>query len=109
MLGCCGIDCAQCGAFQATAANDDAQRRRVAADWSARYHTTFTLDQINCVGCTAEGCHVGYAERFCAIRQCCLARHLPHCARCDAYPCGILGRFHAEVPAARAHLQALRG
>ena len=49
MIACCGLDCSQCGAYQATQANDDAKRAAVAGEWSERYNVEVSPDQINAV------------------------------------------------------------
>ena len=108
MFGCCGINCFECGAYLATQADDDAKRRQVAEQWSVEYNTTFSAEQINCDGCTSDGCHVGYAEHFCAIRKCCMGKGLATCADCVEFACAELQKFLDDVPNARANLESLR-
>jgi hypothetical protein len=38
MIACCGLDYSQCGAYQATQANDDTKRAAVAKEWSGLFN-----------------------------------------------------------------------
>jgi hypothetical protein len=108
MFGCCGNHCSQCGAYLATQADDDAKRREVAREWTVEYNTPFSPEQINCVGCTAEGVHIGFTENICAIRKCCMGKGHPTCADCASYPCDELSTFLERIPEAKANLERLR-
>ena len=37
MIAVCGLDCATCGGYLATQANDEAWKERVAAEWREAY------------------------------------------------------------------------
>ena len=51
----CGLDCGQCDARRATVNDDRALREATAALWSELNHTEILPDQIDCLGCRAEG------------------------------------------------------
>ena len=66
MIACCGLDCSQCGAYQATQANDDTKRAAVAKEWSERYNVDVRPDQITCNGCRSDGQKFYYCSDLCA-------------------------------------------
>ncbi len=109
MLGCCGNNCSECGAYLATMADDDAKRQIVADEWAIKHNGTFLPENINCVGCTAEGVHVGFAENICTIRKCCMDKGHSTCAVCESYSCEELDAFFRDVPEAKVNLESLRG
>ena len=109
MFGCCGNNCSECGAYLATQADDDVKRKEVADKWTIEYNTPFLPKQINCVGCTAKGVHVGFAESFCTIRKCCMGKKHSTCAECESYPCEELQGFFEGVPEAKVNLESTRG
>ena len=106
LIGSCGLDCAKCGAYLATQADDDAQRAEVAQEWSARYGTDIKPEQINCDGCRAEGSKFSYCN-VCELRKCGIDKGVENCARCAEYPCAQLEEFFQVAPEARAALEAL--
>ena len=78
----CGLDCESCEARLATADNDDALRRKVAALWSELNGVTITPEMIHCVGCRIDGVKTPYCEALCPIRQCALGRKAETCGNC---------------------------
>jgi hypothetical protein len=107
MIACCGLDCSQCGAYQATQANDDAKRAAVAKEWSERYNVDIKPDQISCDGCRSGGQKFYYCSDMCEIRKCCVQKGLANCAVCDMYACDKLEEFFALAPEARLALEKL--
>jgi hypothetical protein len=108
MLSVCGLDCAACPALIAHKTNDQALRSRTAAEWSKQFGVEIKPEDINCVGClTLEGPHIGHCSQ-CEIRQCGLGRNVKNCALCDDYGCETITSFLANVPPAKANLEALR-
>ena len=87
MIGFCGIDCAKCEAFIATASNDNALRAKIAAQWAKDYNAPITAEQINCTGCKSTGVKVYYCENMCEIRKCATGRNLEVCTACADYAC----------------------
>ena len=63
MIGYCGLDCEQCGAFIATRTNDDALRVKVAEEWARLYNAPIKPEHINCTGCQAPGIRTYYCDR----------------------------------------------
>ncbi|MGD2175234.1 MAG: DUF3795 domain-containing protein [Candidatus Brocadiaceae bacterium] len=109
MIAFCGLDCARCDAFQATLADDDEARRRIAAAWSdpeAGYG--LSPEDIVCDGCLVQDGRVMSFCRDCPIRQCGLSRGVENCAHCDEYPCARLRPCHERSPQAREALQRIR-
>lgn len=107
LLAYCGIDCGACPALIATRTNDDALRRKIAAEWSQSFGHDLKPEQINCTGCTSEGAHINYCA-MCEIRKCARGRQLANCALCADYGCATLAGFLKNAPEAKARLEALR-
>jgi hypothetical protein len=108
MIGCCGIDCSECGAYIANKENDDTKRVEVAKEWSDQYNADIKPEQIFCNGCTSEGPWFFYTENICEIRKCCMGKSLSNCASCEEYPCDKLEGFFKQVPDARRSLDSFR-
>jgi len=110
MIAFCGLVCTDCAAYQATQADDDAARERVAALWRKEYGAPFKAADINCDGCVSNSTRlVGHCSE-CDIRACGLARSVANCAHCADYEtCAKLARFFGSVPEAKAVLDAVRG
>ena len=79
----CGLDCEACEARLATINDDNALRRKVAAEWSELNHVTITPEMINCTGCRIEGVKTPYCESLCPVRQCARSRDYENCGSCD--------------------------
>jgi hypothetical protein len=108
MRAYCGLDCGSCGAYTATANNDDAARERVAAEWGKAFGHHVTTADINCLGCASEsGPWYQYCSA-CGIRACAHERQVPNCAHCDDYVCDTLRPFVGQAPAAWDWLNAER-
>lgn len=108
MIAYCGLDCFECGAYQATQADDDDQRRTVAATWSKEYDAEIEPQDINCLGCLSDGEVLFHHCEVCEIRQCGQKKDLLNCAYCDDFACSALTDFFVFVPEAEARLVALR-
>ena len=107
MIACCGLDCSQCGAFKATAADDDAMRRQIAEEWSKTFGHPIAPEDINCTGCRGTGARLNYCD-VCEIRKCAVGQQLDTCAECPEYSCGKLEDFLKNAPAAKENLENLR-
>jgi len=104
----CGLDCSVCPAFIAHQTGDRALQEKTAKEWKAAFHFDFTPEMVDCVGCTtAEGVHIGHCSE-CEIRKCGTAKKVDNCAVCADYPCPIIAGFIANVPSAKANLEAIR-
>ncbi|HVP57669.1 MAG TPA: DUF3795 domain-containing protein [bacterium] len=108
MIAYCGIDCSKCGAFLATAANDDALRAKTSAEWSKAYGVEIPPAAINCTGCRSTGVKFSYCESGCEIRKCSSKSGLDTCADCPDYACDKLKSFHEMAPEPKQTLDALR-
>lgn len=108
MISRCGLVCSVCPAYIAARENDDAKRAEVATLWSKQFNMDIKPEEVDCVGCLAEGVHGGYC-RMCAIRKCAIERGLDSCARCDVYPCDELEKVLSMEPACRKRLDKIRG
>jgi len=104
----CGIVCSDCPAFKATQADDDAERRRVAKQWTEQYGAEHTMEDINCDGCLSKGPRIYRHCRTCEIRNCGLNRHVENCAYCEDYACGKLAKLFAEYQPAKDVLDGIR-
>lgn len=107
MVAFCGLDCALCEAFVATARNDDALRVKVAAEWAKAYNVPIKPEHINCTGCNSTGVKTYYCEQMCEIRKCAVERRFGTCAECSDFPCGKLDEVFKQAPQAKDTLTAL--
>ena len=108
-LGFCGLDCAECEAYQLTQAGDEEGKLALLEKWRLEYDSPgMTLASISCDGCTGEGRLGGYCDA-CPVRACGLAHGVVNCAYCEDYEtCATLQDFIAEIPGARGNLEAVR-
>ncbi len=114
IIGCCGLNCAECPVFIATAKNNSKLKRTTANEWSTRYEDFLEKPlepkDINCTGCyskatTFMGC------QNCLIRKCCGGKRYRTCAQCANFEnCEMLNGFfdfgHQE---AKQNLEKIRG
>lgn len=110
IIAFCGLVCSECEAYQATQANDQAWKERIAQKWREEYHADgITADAVNCDGCqTVGGRTIGYCAE-CKIRACGRERGVSTCAACADYPgCQLIQDFIKQVPSAKTTLDALR-
>jgi len=108
IIAACGLDCAACPAYIATATNDNALRKKTAEEWSGIYGGSISAETINCHGCFAtDGVQFGHCSQ-CGMRKCVTDQKLANCAQCADYPCEQLSGFFAHVPMAKANLDELR-
>jgi hypothetical protein len=103
----CGLDCGECHAFHAVERLTAEERQAVAEKWNVEFGGTHTVVNIDCVGCTLEGHHAPYCSE-CAIRKCGAEKAVATCAECADYGCDKLMGFLADVPDAKANLEARR-
>jgi len=110
MIAVCGLDCGSCEAHQATQANDEQAKERIAAKWRVEYNNpTCDVAYVTCDGCRAFGGRLGGHCLECDIRACGVARQLPNCGYCDDFEtCEKLSRFLKAVPFVRATLEDVR-
>lgn len=99
-LGYCGLNCAECPVFIATATNDEELRRKTADEWSGLYAEFIGKDRLKPEDMNCSGCRSGVNRYIgcmtCPIRACCREKGLDTCASCDRYEtCGILNGFYA--------------
>ena len=104
----CGLICSECEAYRATQANDADAIAAVAVEWSQRYGTAFSPDDIWCDACTSASERTARHTRECPVRPCALRRGVATCAECSDYRCEQLTRVHRLVPQAQETLDAIR-
>lgn len=108
MIAYCGLICSECEAYKATQKDDMAALARVAKKWSEEFGGTLTAKDCICDGCIGSGRQIGHCSE-CQIRACAAAMDIPNCAHCiDFETCPKLDGFLANVPDARATLEAVR-
>jgi hypothetical protein len=110
VIAVCGLDCAACGGYQATQANDEAAKERVAAKWRQEYNIpNLTAAGVTCDGCTTVSGQTCFHCPHCATRTCGLEHKVANCAHCADYEgCAKLAGFFAAVPTAKARLDEIR-
>jgi RecJ-like exonuclease len=104
----CGIICSDCPTFKATRMDDDAERRRVAKQWTKQYDKEFKMEDINCDGCLTEGLRVFSYCNVCEIRKCAKERKVENCAYCGDYACEKLSKLFDEFGPAKEVLDEIR-
>jgi hypothetical protein len=108
LIGCCGINCAECDARKATIANDDNLRKITAEKWSIEFNSPgITWEMINCTGCRQEGPKFSHCLE-CGIRNCATAKGFNTCGDCpELETCSIVAGILQAVPGALDNLKSL--
>lgn len=111
IIAFCGLNCAECEAYKATQANDEAWKERVAAQWREQFNAPgIDVAAVTCDGCLAFDGRLGSHCGECDIRACGIERGVANCAACADYAgCEKLAGFFQFAPEAKATLDALRG
>jgi len=104
IIAYCGLNCHECGAYQATIANDDSKRRAVAEEWSQEYHADIKPADINCTGCLTIGENIFSHCKVCEIRLCGMEKKVTNCAYCNEFVCDKLEKFFQMAPFLREKL-----
>jgi hypothetical protein len=110
LIAYCGLNCAECEAFQATQADDDAWKEKIAAKWRVEYQSP----QIDIHAATCDGCRspLGRAGGYCAecpLRACGARRGVETCAHCAEFEtCRHLAEFYQVAPQMKATLEEIR-
>ena len=108
LIGFCGINCLECGAYQARKNNDNELRKKTAENWSKQFHTELNPDDIDCDGCTSKGT-IFFAHCYeCGIRGCGIEKNIENCAHCNDFPCETLEEFMQYVPPAGEKLKEIK-
>jgi hypothetical protein len=107
LIACCGLNCAECGAYQATMTDNDDLRAKTSEEWSKLYGSDIPPESINCAGCNGNGV-LFYYPTVCEYRKCVKERGLHTCAECPDYACENLQKFFEMAPAAKQNLEELR-
>ena len=106
MIAYCGLDCEQCDAYIATVNNDDALREKTAKLWSELNKTVILPEQINCMGCRADGVKTVFCQSLCPIRQCATKRKVKTCNQCSGMTkCEKIQAFLLNNPKAEENLK----
>lgn len=104
----CGLDCAECEAYQATQAHDKEALAEIAAKWSEQYRTELKAENVLCDGCTDQSGRNGCYSKMCSVRMCVDKRKLANCAGCRDYGCDKIAELHEIAPEAKKNLDPLR-
>jgi hypothetical protein len=86
MVAYCGLDCAECPAYLATQAGDEARFAETARKWSSDDYPV-SAAEVPCDGCAQQGGRLFKWCLTCAIRACCIQKGYASCAYCDDLPC----------------------
>ncbi len=100
-LGFCGVDCAMCPIFLASAENDVQKKTELAQIFSERYKTDIKAENVNCDGClqgTYENGTLFYHCQACDVRKSAAEKNVKTCAECDKYVCDKLIAKWDEIP-----------
>lgn len=90
MIGYCGYNCHLCAARS----DDPEVRQKLVDGWRKIYgHEHYTVENVHCVGCRAEGHH---ADLECKARPCAVERGVDSCAACDDFPCDKVRHLFAS-------------
>ena len=55
LLAYCGLDCAACEAYQATATNNQVELARIATEWAKEFGAaSMSVADVTCTGCADE-------------------------------------------------------
>jgi hypothetical protein len=104
----CGLDCFICPAYQATKADSDEQRTKVAEQWSKMFGGKVAPEEINCDGCKSDTGRLFAHCHTCEIRACASGKQVENCAVCHDYGCETLTAFFKMAPEARKNLEKIR-
>jgi len=106
LIAYCGLDCAACPGRIATVNDDDGLRAETAAKWKAAFGFPLGPEGIQCMGCKSDGVKIGHCSE-CGMSLCASARGVRDCGACTDYAaCAKIAEFLAQVPEARANLEA---
>jgi len=108
MIAYCGLLCTDCPAFIATLKDDNAERAKVAEEWSKTFAAELKPEDINCDGCLSTGGREFSHCKVCEIRKCARERNLENCAHCGDYPCSTVSGVLDAVPEAKRTLDEIR-
>ena len=103
----CGLVCTECPAYIATQEDDDKKRAEVAELWSKQFKMDIKPEDVNCVGCLADGVHSSYCG-MCAIRKCAVEKGHESCGLCDDYACENLEKVLSMEPSCRERLDEIK-
>jgi len=104
----CGLDCFVCPAYQATQADSDEKRSKVAEQWSKMFGSKVTPKEINCDGCKSDTGRLFTHCHTCEIRACASEKQVKNCAFCHDYGCETLTSFFEMAPEAKKNLESIR-
>ncbi len=107
MTAYCGLNCIECGAYEATQNDDDEKRSEVATIWSKMFKADIRPEHINCDGCQAKDGRLFSHCEVCEIRTCGMEKKVDNCGHCDEYPCGKLDFVFEAAPDAKQCLNGI--
>jgi len=94
LIAACGLYCGACEIYRASSSGNKAKLEEIRTGLNIRGGTNFTLEDMDCDGCVAEGKLNAWC-RDCNIRSC--VKHKPGesvCSpECTDYPCAQFTNF----------------
>lgn len=107
MIAYCGLDCETCDAYLATVHDDRELRVKTADLWSKLNHVPISPEEIECLGCRADGVKTVFCESLCAIRRCARKKGMESCGNCPKMgTCPALSTITSGHPEALENLKA---
>jgi len=105
LVGACGLFCAECPIFIATASGDLSKKKLLAAKLSEELGKKIRPNSVTCWGCRATDRSCFGAA--CKYRSCARQKGIEYCYRCNKYACPDLNPFYVKYPQAQENLKRI--
>lgn len=112
-LARCGLDCRDCPVYKATAAGDEGELEKLAAEYSTP-QCRLNRHNLRCRGCFSPEADKSRMCGGCPIRTCALEREkkgklAANCGRCAAFPCALVEQLAPVGMKSRNTLNLIAG
>jgi hypothetical protein len=108
MIAYCGLNCEECLTYLATQKDDDAEREKVAKQWSEEYKVPLKASHINCDGCKTQDGRLFMYCQMCEVKPCGEGKKVETCAHCDDYECDKIQGLFKMAPTIIEGLEKIR-